>query len=414
MRAPQPRVATLTFPDAPHVIELHDSDMLCRTLETVMPAWTGTMVHGPVEGATPVTTIRQHEDGSFSFRSRWGQHPLTDLGLAGATCGAVADITQSYLDARPGIFGLHCGAVRIGGHLIAFTGTYRAGKTTLVARLGIEPDFELFCDDVLPIGTDGKAVALGIQPRLRLPLPDTVAPGFGDYVSRSLTVHDRRYGYVSIPTQAPHGTRAPLAALVVLSRRDGGPARFHRMEPAKAAACLIRQNIADPGEAKAHYDRVAAMAEGLTCFHLVYSDLEEAVALIRAAFEAPAIPAADLDIGAAFPPEDPDGEGEPADLDGLFARAGDVSDRQIGTDTFLWQMDGRNFFSLNPVGAGVWALLENPVTGWEIVATLREVFTDVAPDAIGADVSALLGQMRQAGLVVLHDTGPIQDGTEQI
>ena len=40
---------------------------------------------------------------------------MTDLGLAGATCGAVADITQSYLDARPGIFGLHCGAVRIGG-----------------------------------------------------------------------------------------------------------------------------------------------------------------------------------------------------------------------------------------------------------------------------------------------------------
>ena len=327
----------------------------------------------------------------------------------------MADITQSYLDARPGIFGLHCGAVRIGGHLIAFTGTYRAGKTTLVTRLGIEPDFQLFCDDVLPIGTDDKAVALGIQPRLRLPLPDSVAPGFGDYVSRSLTVHDRRYGYVSIPTQAPHGTRAPLAALVVLSRRDCGPARFHRMEPAEAAAYLIRQNIADPGEAEAHYDRVAAMAEGLTCLHLVYSDLEEAVALIRAAFEAPAHSRSRSGYRCGFaPPKTRTGKESPPISDGLFARAEDVSDRQIGTDTFLWQMDGRNFFSLNPVGAGVWALLENPVTGREIVATLREVFTDVAPDAIGADVSALLGQMRQAGLVVLHDAGPIQDGTEQV
>lgn len=381
------------------MVELHDSDTLCQSLATVMPDWRPVAAQGAMEDEPPVTSIRRHEDNSYSYQSWWGHRPLTGLGLAGATCGAVADLTQSYLDARPGIFGLHCGAVRIGGHLVAFTGTYRAGKTTLVTRLGSEPDSELFCDDVLPIMPDGMALALGIQPRLRLPLPADIPQAFRDHVARSLTVCDHRYGYVSTPHQAPCGERAPLAGLVVLSRHDGAPAHFHRMETATTAACLIRQNIADPGEAEAHYDHVAAMAGDLPCLKLVYSDLEDAAALIRSAFDAPAIPSANVDIGAPLPPEHSEDDAEPAKLDQRFSRADDVSERVIGSDTFLWQMDERNFFSLNPVGGAVWTLLEAPATGRQIAATLTEIFPDADPATIAADLARLLGRMRQRGLV---------------
>lgn len=397
LRAPGHCVTRLGFADLPHAVELHGDAALRDTLATVLPDWGCATLPGDLAPGTPVTCVR-YGDGDYSFRSWWSRQPLTKLGLAGATCGAVADIVQAYLDARPGVFGLHCGAVRVGGRLIAFTGTYRAGKTTLVTRLGAEPDCALFCDDVLPIDDDG-AVALGVQPRLRLPLPDSLPAAFRDFVAKNLTVHDHRYGYVDLPGQAAFGTRAPLDALILLSRQDGVRARFHRLDTSEAAAHLIRQNIADPGEVGTHYDRIAAMAEGLICLTLVYSDLEEAIALVRRAFAGspgdPDIP----DLGPPLALVAPDDAAGAADLGRDYARSEDVVERVIGSDTFLWQMDGRRFFSLNPVGGAVWALLETPTPGHDIAATLHAAFADVPADVISADVSRLLGQMLERGLI---------------
>lgn len=398
LRAPDPCVTRLGFADLSHAVELHGADALRDTLATVLPDWGCAISRANLAPGTPVTRVRC-DDGEYGFQSWWATAPLTKLGVAGATCGVVADLVQAYLDARPGVFGLHCGAVRLGGQLVAFTGPYRAGKTTLVTRLGTEPGCELFCDDVLPIAPDGMAVALGVQPRLRLPLPDTMPDGFRAFVGRNLTVHDQRYGYVALPGQAAFGTRAPLAALILLSRQPGAKARFHRLDTSEAAAHLIRQNIADPGEVEAHYDRVSALAEGMVCLTLVYSDLEDAVALVRTAFDgtpqAPRIadPGPPLDRTAAQ--EDAD----PADMDLVFRRSGDVVERVIGSDTFLWQMDGRHFFSLNPVGGAVWTLLETPASGHDIAAALHTAFPDVPRAVIAGDTARLLGQMHRRGLL---------------
>ena len=398
--APEPCPVRLEFDDLSHVVELTDSDGVADALATVLPAW-GIRQSGPARPLEVPTTIIQGDGDRYSFRSWWSQKPMTRLGLAGATCGAVADLVQAYLDARPGVFGLHCGAVRVGGQLIAFTGTYRAGKTTLVTRLGLEPGCELFCDDVLPIVPQG-AVALGIQPRLRLPLPDAVSGGFRDYVNENLTIFDHRYGYVDLPSQAQFGTTAPLSALILLSRQQGERARFHKLETSEAAAHLIRQNIADPGEVEDHYDQVAALAQGMTCLTLVYSDIEEAVALVCKAFGEGAAPRI-TDLG---PPLDLLArleESEPADLDCVFGQSEGVVERIIGADTFLWQMDGRNFFSLNPVGGAIWALLEDSASGADIASALHDVFPDAPIEMIQSDLSTLLGQMRARGLVECHD-----------
>lgn len=398
-RAPARGVLRLHSEMARHTLSLDSADALAEALPTVLPGWDIVRAAGDTHPDATLTQVTGDGRGRYAFTSFWSGSALTGLGLAGATCGAVADLVQAFVDARPETIGLHCGAVRIGGHLVAFTGTYRAGKSTLVTRLGLSAGCALYCDDILPVDRDGRGLALGVQPRLRLPLPDGAASAFRQHVARNMTVHDRRYGYVTMPGQAPLGQTAPLAAMVVLSRDEGARARFHRLDTSDAAAFLIRQNIADPGDPEMHYDRIAALAEGMTCLALVYSDLEEAVELIRGTFGAAAIPNLGQSLGPPVPLDAPEERAAPADLATRFVRAGDVIDRRIGADTFLWQMEERNFFSLNPVGGAIWTLLEAPQTGQSLVVTLQHVFPDAPRDVIARDVAHLLGQLAARGLI---------------
>ena len=87
----------------------------------------------------------------------------------------------------------------------------------------------------------------------------------------------------------------------------------------------------------------------------------------------------------------------------MFGQSEGVVERIIGADTFLWQMDGRNFFSLNPVGGAIWALLEDSASGADIASALHDVFPDAPIEMIQSDLSTLLGQMRARGLVECHD-----------
>jgi hypothetical protein len=400
--APDAVQVLMRFDAVPQEVVLSRAEAVAGALAEVMPGWGTRQVPGAPSETGPVTRVTQEEPGRYAYQSWWSTAPLTDLGLAGATCGVVADLVQSYCDARPEVIGLHCGAVEVGGHLLAFTGPFRAGKTTLVTRLAAEPGVRLFCDDVLPVLPDGQGVALGIQPRLRLPLPEGVGAAFRAYVAAHLTVQDRRYGYVRADGQAGLGTRAPLAGLIVLRREASGPARLHRMRVADAVAHMIRQNIADPGETEAHYDRLSELGARLFCATLVYSDLEEAVRLVSDLCAAPTLPGRRVQIGPVLPPEPVEAEAMPVDLAQVFCRAAEVSAREIGQDVFLWQMAGRNFFRLNPVAGAVWALLQEPCRGHEIADVLAEVFLGTPQETIADDLSDLLGQMCARGLVAIE------------
>ena len=324
-------------------------------------------------------------------------------GLAGATCGVVADLSQAFLDHRPGVLGLHCGAVRIGNHLIALTGAYRAGKTTLVARFSSERGITVFCDDILPILPDGLAYGLGIQPRLRLPLPTNATQEFCNFVEHSLTVSDNRYGYINPKTLAPHGTRAPLAAIIVLERQKNGVATLHRLGVAEAAGHLIRQNIADPGAADAYYDQVTAMARGLLCLKLRYTDIEDAIKLLLNAFGSDQVPAAKVEIHPPLPPPAGDLAKEPANLKVRYRRVVGVVPRTIDTELFLWNIEDRNFYRLNPVAAAIWNLLERPASGLDLASTIKLAFPNHDVVEIERDIADLLSVLTSRGLISIEE-----------
>ena len=144
---------------------------------------------------------------------------------------------------------------------------------------------------------------------------------------------------------------------------------------------------------------MAAALSRLPVWRLTYSDLDNAVAVLQAAFarwpdvaDVQAPPArfrlAELD---ARPPAAAAGAA-------LSQRQG-VIVRTIGEGLFLSDPEGRAIHRMDPLAAAIWDLLETPATAEEIVSLLSEAFPDADPARMGRDVAALLSGMAAAGLI---------------
>ncbi|WP_168219788.1 PqqD family protein [Pseudotabrizicola formosa] len=355
------------------------------------------------EAADVLASVTALEDG-LTLQSRYADSPLPGLSLAAAACALAADLSQGFVDHRPDLGALHCGAVEVNGRLVALTGAHRAGKSTLIARLTAEPQMRVFCDDVLPILPDGQGLALGISPRLRLPLPERVSTRFRTHVARHVSLHDDRYAYVSAPGQAPHGTTAPLSVIVVLDRRDAGAARLHPIATDMALRHVLARNLADLGSAEVAFAQMHALVSGTLCLRMVYADLEEAVALLHTAFGGPgrlnpALPLApdDSNPPATAAPIDP------VDPHLVWRHHPQVARRQVGQSSFLWMPDDTVLHHLNPLGAAIWALLEIPGSATDLAEALAEVFPEHPMTTILTDTARLLAQLAKHGMILSSD-----------
>ena len=349
------------------------------------------------------------EAGGYRTRSVYLDEDLSGLGVAGAACAVIADLAQDFFEARPGYLALHCAAFRYNDTLVAMAGPARAGKSTLAARLTQETDIEVFCDDVLPLAPDGSAIGLGIAPRLRLPLPTGASPAFQAHVACYMGPRDERYGYLCTRNIAPHGTRAALSVLLLLDRRDRADARLHDVADDDALRFLVSRNMADLHTAQDAFARLTAVLAGLRCLRLVYSDLEDAIALIRRAF-GPSLPGTEpVEIGPPLPfvPQDtlPETTLSPHIC---WARNPDVVLQTRADSAFLWQPGKQVIWHLNALGLAIWALLEIPGTATELGAALHEHFPEMSLGTLTHDANALLDALARAGLVHENAEQPSQ------
>lgn len=389
----------LQFPNVAAHVLLEDATPIADALGEVLRGWTPAHIAEP-ETLTRVSSVLGTGD-SYAAHSSYLGETIHGLGVAGATCAIVADLAQDYFVTRPGSLALHCAAFQFNNRLIAMTGPTRAGKSTLAARMTQEADMAVFCDDVLPLLVDGDAVALGIAPRLRLPLPDTCAATFKAHVARHTGPSDTRYAYVCAPTVAPHGTKAPLSVLLILDREAEASARLHHVADDEALHFLLSQNMADLDTADAAYARTSAVLDEITCLRLVYSDLEDAVALIRDAFGCTAPVSPDIEIGpllqktTAVPlPQ--------ADLspDICWSRNLDVVMQHKANSAFLWKPGTQMIWHMNTLGLAVWTLLEIPGSAREIGQLLAEQFADSDEAVLIRDVNALMLALYGHGLIL--------------
>ena len=391
-------VQLLLFPGLGLPVILREAPDVLAGLRRAVPSWTPHIRTAPSARLPSLCTVSREADG-FTLRSIFLEEPIAGLSTAGAVCGIVADLAQGYFEERSGFSGLHCGAFRFAGRLIAVTGPAHAGKSTLIARLSAEDGMQILCDDVLPISADGLAHGLGIAPRLRLPLPAGTHERFADHVSRHIALSDGHHAFIAPPALAAHGTSEPLNVLLVLSREAGAAASLQRLSDGECLHHILRQSI-HAVDSEAALARARLLAERLACFRLTYSDLEDAVALIRGTLGYAGLPEDDHAIGK-LPVGGSTEAGPlpPAGLHLAWKRQANVNLRRMAGGLVLWHGGHGTAFHLNPVAAAIWTLLGEVTTGDDVVTALATAFPEQSPERIRWDIEQLFAVMADEDLI---------------
>lgn len=262
-------------------IRLIDAEQLLPVIHQAMPGWRLTPCE--FQQNIPSICVWRHPNGY------WQEAPALPEGMlldtpAGTACSVIADLAGAYLRHHPEHIGLHCGAVEVNQQLFIFPNSHRAGKSTLTAAFAAA-GYRVFGDDVLAITRCGEGIALGVAPRLRLPLPEAFAPEFHQFVADHLGPHDDRYGYLALNEQqlAPHGVRCPLGAVLLIERDESlSEPQLVRLQPGDGLWQLLQQNFAEHESDQALIERFLPLLKDLPCFLIRYRDAYEAATWLAA------------------------------------------------------------------------------------------------------------------------------------
>lgn len=391
-------------------LRLQEAEQVLHLLPQVFARWPFDARRA--EADAPFFSIRGAEDGLLTCESHVDDRPLRRFDAVNAVCDAVSAVAFALPAEDDRLICLHAAAVEMAGRLVVFPNVRRAGKSTLSSALA-KAGHPLFSDDVLPLSftAEGLAwgLAMGIAPRLRLPLPETIDPAFRDWVSAVGGPKNRQYQYLGLPEQPAHGMIRPLGAFVILDRRDDGcRPGLEPVSPDAAMDALLHQNFTRDRHSG---DVLLAMAEVLArrpVFRLTYDDLSDAVACLEQRF---ASWPDDLPAGKVSPDRHfrlaefaSGGKGEAGIAGPVRQRAGTVS-AEIGGTLYLADAEGRAIHRMEGLAALIWELLSAPATTGEIAADLAEAFPDTASDQIAADLHRLIDRLAAEGLLAEAETG---------
>jgi len=385
------------------LVAISDDGRLMATLGEVMLGWTIVPAKNAEHGAEGVIRIEQGAKG-WTCSGATFDKPVTYRDPVATACSLIAALYKAHtLIDREGLF-LHAAGVRIGtrasGGLVLLSGHYRAGKsvvTTACAAAGLQ----VFSDDIIPLDPGGRiARAPGLAIRLRLPLPEGLAPRTRDFVATHRIASSKRYAYIRPPPDrlARRGEAAPVRAVVSLHRATDAPARLSRLAPGEALSETIRRNFARETPAGRILDAFDGLTGEVPCLRLSYDRAEDAVTLLRDAFEG-ALPAFDAE------PLPKTSAGRKRSITKLLPdramihRHPGTQARERGGQAFLTDAGEAVIFHLNPTGTALWRLLEQPAAFGELTAIFAAGFPDRNADALASDLSALIRDLAANGLV---------------
>jgi len=401
----------IQFDDSAAAIEIPDGEEFAGILRAAAFDWPFREASGHEQ---PVAAVRKSGE---RYELAAPDAETIEVAAASAACSVIVDAVKGYIAAHPTRLCLHCGSALFNGRLVVFPGQFRAGKSTLVARLAAG-GLTIFGDDVFPLDdADECGVAMGIAPRLRVPLPASAPEAFRAFAERHATLRDHRYHYLNPPGRiARRGTVAPLGAVVLLDRHADGRATLFDATRGAALRSLIVQNFSRGAAADDLLGRMHALVERLPAFVLRYSALDDAAALLQEVFSSWP-PKAQLESVAELPPGDDASydadSGVPPTPVGkqiAFRQSPSVRLSSVDSELFLADAEGWAIHHLNPIGAGIWKLLEQPITMGEALDVLHGAFPDADRRAVERDVSSLFASLFAEGFVI--EEGQTADCTE--
>jgi hypothetical protein len=215
---------------------------------------------------------------------RWTRRPPHTT--FSALCDIHYELSEWFVRENPGYFCLHCGAVRIGDGVVVFPSDQKAGKSVLTMQFA-QAGHEVFGDDVLAIAPKTHdAVALGLLPRMRLPLPETAGSAFADFVAQRRGPVGGHYQYMALRESefAPFGKRAPILGFVLLERQPDGGASIEAVSQGEILKHVIRKNFATDIPALRIFNRLKSLTGRVRRFRLSYSRGADAIALLTREF----------------------------------------------------------------------------------------------------------------------------------
>ncbi|WP_180978193.1 PqqD family protein [Halomonas urumqiensis] len=398
------------LPGLGRLLRLSGCPEVADALVAAMPGWP--MRVTPASGLAPAIRLRRAYDGEGDENGGYVQHaPGLRGGLVlptpvAAVCSLIADIVAALCERRAELIGLHCGSVEIEGQLVLFPASHRAGKSTLTAAFAAA-GCRVFGDDVLALTAEGDGMALGISPRLRLPLPDIANPDLVAYAERHAGPEDPRYRYLSLPEAelAAHGERRPIGAIVLLERDDTlCDPDLVTLAPGEGLLQLLCQNFSHDVPTEALMTRFAPLMTRLPCLLLRYSEPLAAAQCLMARMTSGRIVAGNVSaslLGRHSVPGErlPSGWDKVA-LDERFGPCPGVRDYPVGEELFLIDTASGALHRLNSSGQAAWRLLgEEALTVADVADLLVEHHGDVSKPDVEADVQALFGWMVEARLI---------------
>ena len=204
-----------------------------------------------------------------------GDLAAAELVADAAACELVASRERTILP--------HAAAVEIGHGAALLLGDSGSGKSTLALTLAAM-GCRLIADDRVGLAVEDGAVmamALGLAPKARLPLPAAAAAGLPEFVKARSVRAGNGVAVLKLATdeQAPPGVQAPVRAFIRLDRR-GGAARLE----AESRAVIVRtlaEAAAAPGLTPEEVLAIAVAATAaVPTYRLGYGESDEAARLL--------------------------------------------------------------------------------------------------------------------------------------
>lgn len=377
----------------------------CEDLEACLPTVFAGMPHSFTTGDASIQPFASvvGNAGRYRLHAPHLGAPSYQSDAVNAACDLAGLVARQYVWGRTDRLALHAAAVAVNGVLVVFPAQRRAGKSLLTmaaAQLGAR----VFSDDVLPIefvpGSPIMGVAMGIAPRVRLPLPfSRLRLAEGD--TQRPVVQNRQYRYVAVPGLATAGEKLPIGAFVAMERRDDGPAMIEQMPRGAMLGSLLTQNFGRGPEAGTLLAGLHALVVSVPSFRLTYSDPIEAAARVLSDIAPQLCPSAPV-----APPERP-----PAQVDtaSLSIATGDEWTYWRRTDAKLHELEGEYYAAnahrdrvlhLNDGMLRIWTLLAEPTNLREAVLLMQAAFADIPAERVAGDVAAGFNGLAGAGLIV--------------
>lgn len=395
-------------------------DVVRPLLDPILKAWPSMVDSDDPANAAPFATLGPCENGRWSLEAPMAQNPIARHNPVNAICDLVVEMSWERLRSRPELLCLHAAALTFGDRLVIFPNARRAGKSLLSATLS-QLGHGVFSDDFVPLAVDAETqvisgIANGIAPRLRLPVPDNLSASLDAWITDRIGPANRQYGYLTGIDLPQSGTSAPVGAVVVLQRDPdlAEPASLTPVSQDEAMAALVMQNFGRQVHAGAILTVTDALTRSVPVLRLRYNAVEEAAALLSQSpllRDLPAarmpktgqtgtLPLASLDVAQVQ-------LSAPVDLVQTFDKLPGYTEIETEAGLYLADGSGVAIHRLNSVSTVIWRLLDDPLSGADMVGVMQEIYPDIAGDRLHVDVQGALRFLIQQRLIAIAAGGAV-------